>query len=128
VGEQQRRSAVAGRAQRERDHCVDPGIGAFDDSPYDLVWPVGLHLHDGGWGVGVTEVDAEPAAGGAVALERAAGPPARDAVGGGDQLADIFARGVDADAVQDVGHCGVLSVSWAATRMPAAVCRRWCAT
>src|SRR6202022_5103962 len=92
------------------DQGVDPGVGTFENTPDDFVRGVGLHLHNGGGFVGVTEVDAEPAADGAVALERSAGPPAGDAVRGGDQVVDVFAWDVDADAVQDVGHCGVRSV------------------
>jgi hypothetical protein len=63
-------------------------------------------LHEGGGLLGVAEVDTEAGADGVFAAERAAGPPTGNAVGAGDEVVDPPRRGVDADAVQDVRHCG----------------------
>jgi hypothetical protein len=54
---------------------------------------VGNNLDDRGRLDGVSEVDAEVTAGLGAAVEWPSGPPASDAVGGGDQLMHAFGRG-----------------------------------
>src|SRR5579884_639585 len=89
----------------------------FNDTATTEIYTLSLHdalpiydFHDRGRLLCVGEVDAEAAADCGVAVEWPSGPPAGDALGGGDQVVHALGRGVDADAVQDVGHCGVLAV------------------
>src|ERR1700690_1418089 len=104
MAEQQGCLAVSLTSQCERDQGVDPLAWAVHNPPYDLVRRVRHDFHNGRRLRGVTEVNAEAATDCAVAVERATGPPTRDAVSGGEQIVHAFLWGIDADPVQDVGH------------------------
>ena len=105
VGEQQRGAAVAAGPQREGDPGADPAVRSLGDPPRHFVRGIRQDLHDGGRLLRVAEVEAEAGADGVLAAERPPGPPAGDAVGAGDEVVYPPRRGVDAEAVQDVGHC-----------------------